>query len=315
MSKSFIHTEKIIRKAKELGFDDLGFSKATYLEKEAKDLEKWLAQGFHGSMKYMENYFDKRLDPRLLVEGAKTVISLSHNYFSDKTQVDNEAPKIAKYAYGKDYHLVLKEKLNVLIDFMKDEIGDIQARAFTDSAPIMERAWAERSGIAWIGKNTLALTKSKGSFYFLAEIICDVEFVYDNPVKNYCGTCTKCIDSCPTQALYDAKKIDASKCISYLTIELKDELLPNEFKNKMNNWMYGCDICQDVCPINARTKPNTEIEFQPKNEILNFTKKDWEELNKETFDVIFKNSAVKRTKFSGLQRNISFIKNNNYENS
>ena len=306
MSKPYLINDKFISKAKELGFQDIGFAKASFLDKEAKDLEKWLSQGFNGNMDYMNNYFDKRLDPRLLVDGAKTVISMSFNYFPSQLQ-NQQSYKIAKYAYGKDYHFVLKDKLNILIDFLKNEIGDINARAFTDSAPIMERTWAEKAGIAWLGKNTLALTKSKGSFFFLAEIICDIEFVYSFPVKNYCGSCTKCIDACPTQALYEPNKLDASKCISYLTIELKDALLPSEFKGKMNNWMYGCDICQDVCPINARSKPNQEPLFNANNEILNYTKKDWEEINTLRFNHIFKNSAVKRTKFQGLIRNIQFI--------
>lgn len=307
MSNPFLLSEKFIVKAKELGFQDIGFAKADFLEKEAKDLEIWLSKGLNGKMDYMSNYFDKRLDPRLLVDGAKTVISLSFNYFPANFQ-NATSPKIAKYAYGNDYHQVLKQKLNLLIDFLKIEVGDLQARAFTDSAPVMERAWAERAGIAWIGKNTLALTKSKGSFYFLAEIICDIEFVYSSPVKNYCGSCTKCIDACPTQALFEPYKMDASKCISYLTIELKDAHIPAEFDNKLNNWMYGCDICQDVCPINARSKPHHENQFNPNQEILNYSKKDWQELAEIQFQQIFKNSAIKRTKFSGLKRNIQFLK-------
>lgn len=307
MSHPFLITEKFIQEAKSLGFDDIGFSKAAFLEKEAQDLEIWLKQGLHGQMKYMENHFDKRLDPRLLVPGAKSVISLSFNYFTDEQQVDRTAPKIAKYAFGKDYHLVLQEKLKLLIAFLEREVGQISARSFTDSAPIMERAWAQKSGIAWLGKNTLSLTKAKGSFYFLAEIICDVEFVYGTAAKNYCGSCTKCIDACPTQALMRPYEIDASKCISYLTIEYKEALLPAQFEGQLQNWMYGCDICQDVCPINARASANKEPAFIPKKEILHYSKKDWDELQELSFKSIFENSAVQRTKFSGLKRNIQFL--------
>ncbi|MEI6311107.1 MAG: tRNA epoxyqueuosine(34) reductase QueG [Bacteroidota bacterium] len=307
MNHPFVISEKFIQKAKTIGFDDIGFSKATFLEKEAIQLEKWLQQGFHGEMKYMENHFDKRLDPRLLVEGAKSVISLSYSYFPEEDVASTMPYKIAKYAYGEDYHIVIKDKLQVLVDYLKQEVGAIHIRAFTDSAPIMERAWAERAGISWIGKNTLALTKTKGSFYFLAEIICDVEFVYSNPVKNYCGTCTKCIDACPTQALYEPYKMDARKCISYLTIELKDEIIPTEFKSKMQNWMYGCDICQDVCPINARAKTHQDDRFTLNPEITSLSQTDWNDLNKEMFDQLFAKSAIKRSKFSGLKRNIEFL--------
>ena len=311
MNHPFIISEKFIQKAKSIGFQDIGFSKATFLEKEAIQLEKWLQQGYHGEMNYMENHFDKRLDPRLLVEGAKSVISLSYNYFPEKDMSTEMPYKIAKYAYGEDYHKVVKDKLQLLIDFLKQEVGDIHVRAFTDSAPIMERTWAERSGIAWIGKNTLALTKSKGSFYFLAEIICDIEFVYTNPVKNYCGTCTKCIDACPTQALYEPYKMDARKCISYATIELKNEIIPTEFKDNMQDWMYGCDICQDVCPINARASAHQEKRFELDPKVSALSIKEWDELDKELFDQLFKKSAIKRTKFSGLKRNIEFLNKKN----
>lgn len=307
MNHPFVISEKIIQKAKSLGFADIGFSKATFLEKEAIQLEKWLQQGLHGEMKYMENHFDKRLDPRLLVEGAKSVISLSYSYFPENDVATTMPYKIAKYAYGEDYHIVIKDKLQVLVDYLKQEVGAIHIRSFTDSAPVLERTWAERAGIAWIGKNTLALTKTKGSFYFLAEIICDVEFVYSDPVKNYCGTCTKCIDACPTQALYEPYKMDARKCISYLTIELKDEIIPAEFKGKIQDWMYGCDICQDVCPINARSKAHQEDRFTINPTIAALSKSDWEDLNKEMFDQLFAKSAIKRTKFSGLKRNIEFL--------
>lgn len=290
-----------------MGFEEIGFSQATFLEDEARKLEAWLKQNHHGEMAYMANHFDLRTDPRLLVPGAKTVISLSYNYFPEENQASNETPKIAKYAYGKDYHKVIKKKLKSLLSFIQEEIGAIDGRAFVDSAPVMERVWAQKSGLGWLGKNTLLLTKNKGSFFFLAELIIDLELIYDGPVKDYCGNCTKCIDACPTNALFAPYQMDASKCISYLTIELKEKI-PNEFKGKMENWMYGCDICQDVCPINARSKPHQEPAFLPKEELLKKDRKEWEEITEEVFEKLFEGSAVKRTKYSGLKRNINFLK-------
>ncbi len=293
-------------KAKSLGFLSCGISQATFLEEEASNLEKWLNDGKHGKMKYMENHFDKRLDPRKLVPGAKSIISLTYNYFNDNFQKDKNAPKISKYAYGSDYHLIIKKKLKILFKELKKNFGDINGRVFVDSAPIMEKPWAAKSGLGWIGKNTNLISQKIGSYYFLAEIIVDLEFEYDTPVTDHCGSCSACIDSCPTGALDIPYEIDASKCISYLTIELRDEI-PSEFKGKMDNWAFGCDVCQDVCPWNRFSQKHNEPLFNPNEELINMETKDWEELTEETFEVIFKNSAVKRTKFKGLKRNISFI--------
>ena len=254
----------------------------------------------------MENHFDMRLDPRKLVPDAKSVISLSYNYFNENLQKVKDAPKISKYAYGNDYHKVIKEKLKILFKELQKEFGDINGRVFIDSAPIMEKAWAAKSGLGWIGKNTNLISQKVGSFYFLAEIIVDLEFEYDTPVTDHCGSCTACIDSCPTGALVKPYEIDASKCISYLTIELKDEI-PSEFNGKMDNWAFGCDVCQDVCPWNRFSRKHNEPLFNPNQEMMKMGKKEWEELTEETFEVIFKNSAVKRTKYKGLKRNISFI--------
>lgn len=298
----------IKNEAKRIGFDDCGFAKATELTDEARYLEQWLNQQKHGEMGYMGNHFEKRIDPRKLVDGAKSVISLTYNYYSEQKQLDPNAPKLAMYAYGKDYHIVVKEKLAQLYQYIQNLVGDISGRVFVDSAPVLEKAWAQKSGVGWVGKNTNLLTKGVGSFYFLAEIICDVELVYDGPVKDYCGNCTKCIDACPTQAIYEPYKLDASKCISYFTIELKSELLPAEVNGKFGNWMYGCDICQEVCPINARAKQNTEPFFQPSEALMSMDKKDWEEITEEVFNQLFKDSSVKRTKYKGLSRNISFLK-------
>ena len=308
MEKSAL-TQLIKRRAKQLGFDACGVSKAEKLDDEARLLEAWLNQNMQGKMSYMANYFDKRTDPCLLVDGAKSVISLSYNYFTDTKQEDAGAPKIAMYALAKtDYHTVVKHRLELLRMFISEQVGEISARCFVDSAPVIERAWAKRSGIGWQGKNTNILTKRSGSFFFLAEIILDVELEYDSPVKDYCGTCTRCIDACPTQAIYEPYKLDASKCISYFTIELKDEILPNEYKGKFENWMFGCDICQQVCPINSQAKKHNEPQFEPDENLLSMTKKDWGELSEETFKNLFSHSAVKRTKFKGLKRNIEFLK-------
>ena len=299
-------TRFLKRKANNLGFLSCGISKAVFLEEEATKLENWLNDGKHGKMKYMENHFDMRLDPRKLVPDAKSVISLSYNYFNENLQKDKEAPKISKYAYGNDYHKVIKEKLKILFKELQKEFGDINGRVFIDSAPIMEKAWAAKSGLGWIGKNTNLISQKVGSFYFLAEIIVDLEFEYDSPVTDHCGSCTACIDSCPTGALVKPYEIDASKCISYLTIELKDEI-PSEFNGKMDNWAFGCDVCQDVCPWNRFSRKHNEPLFNPNQEMMKMGKKEWEELTEETFEVIFKNSAVKRTKYKGLKRNIYFI--------
>jgi epoxyqueuosine reductase len=299
---------EIKNRAKELGFDSCGIARAVRLDEEAKYLENWLNQSKHGTMSYMENYFDKRIDPTLLVEGAKSVISLSFNYYSKKKQFDTTAPKIAMYALGKDYHLVVKERLTLLFDFIKEQVGEINGRTFVDSAPVLERAWAQRAGIGWMGKNTNLLTKRSGSFFFLAEVILDVELMYDSPVKDYCGSCTKCIDACPTQAIYEPYKVDGSKCISYFTIELKDKIIPKEYQGKFDNWMYGCDICQQVCPINSQAEIHNTVEFEPSHELLQMTKENWLELDEPLFKKLFKDSAVKRTKFSGLKRNIEFLK-------
>lgn len=305
--KNYQRSLDIKRQAKQLGFDSCGISKAESLDDEARLLEAWLNQNMHGEMAYMANHFDKRIDPRKLVEGAKSVISLSYNYYNDVKQTEG-APKIAMYALGKDYHDVVRERLEKLFDFIKEKTGEVTGRCFVDSAPVLEKAWAKRSGIGWVGKNTNVLTKRRGSYFFLAEIILDLELEYDSPVKDYCGTCTKCIDACPTQAIYAPYKLDASKCISYFTIELKDEMLPQQYKGKFENWAYGCDICQQVCPINSQSVKHSEPAFEPKPELLNKTKAEWEALNEENFKQLFKGSAVKRTKFKGLKRNIEFLK-------
>ena len=301
------YTNLIKEKALTMGFTSVGISKAAFLEEEAPRLEQWLQKGFQGEMHYLENNFDKRLDPRLLVEGAKSVISLSYNYFPAKEQRDDSF-HIAKYAYGQDYHHVIKKKLQDLMVFIHEEIGEVSGRVFTDSAPVMERAWAQKSGLGWNGKHSLLIQKQHGSFFFLAEMILDLELEYDTPFKkDHCGTCTKCIDACPTAAILPNNTVDGSKCISYFTIELKNEL-PNEVKGKFDDWMFGCDICQDVCPWNRFSKPHHEPLFEPHDDLLSMTKNDWQEITEEVFQKVFKKSAVKRTKFSGLTRNIKFLK-------
>jgi len=289
-----------------LGFSNCGIAKAEFLEEEAPKLEHWLQQGFHGEMQYMENHFDKRLDPRKLVPGAKSVISLQYNYFTSKEPTKGSY-KISKYAFGEDYHFVVKEKLNQLIYFIQEEIGQVDGRAFVDSAPVLERAWAKKSGLGWVGKHSLLITKQKGSFYFLAELILDLELVYDQEFKtDHCGSCTKCIDSCPTQAILPNNTVDGSNCISYFTIELKNEL-PSSLKGKLEDWIFGCDICQNVCPWNRFSTIHNNPKFEPHENLLNMTKNDWEEITEDVFKTIFKKSAVKRTKFIGLVRNIDFI--------
>lgn len=300
------HTSFIKAEAKRLGFDFCGISKAGFLEEEAPHLEKWLKEGKHGQMKYMEAYFDKRLDPQLLVDNAKSVISLLYNYYPDQKQNSN-APKISKYAYGKDYHEVIKDKLHEFLFSLKEKIGNINGRAFVDSAPVLDKAWAKKSGLGWIGKNSNLITKESGSFFFIAELIVDLELDYDGPIKDYCGTCTKCIDACPTEAIVEPYIVDGSKCISYLTIELKENI-PNEFKNKMDNWAFGCDVCQDVCPWNSFSVAHKEPLFNNHSGFLNFSEAEWHDLTEETFHLVFKHSAVKRTKYAGLKRNLKFIK-------
>jgi len=301
------YTALIKAKALELGFMFCGVSKADFLEKEAKELDKWLKNGNHGKMSYMENHFDKRLDPRLLVDDAKSVVSLLLNYYPSEEQ-DLDGPKISKYAYGEDYHFVIKEKLKELLAFIHDEIGEVGGRVFVDSAPVMDKAWAQKSGLGWVGKHTNIIHPKHGSFFFIAELILDLELEPDGPIKDYCGTCTKCIDACPTDAIVQPYVVDGSKCISYLTIELKDEILPSEFQGKMENWAFGCDICQDVCPWNRFSKSHNEMRFNPHENLLKLNKADWEDLSQEVFQELFRKSAVKRTKFEGLKRNIDFLK-------
>ncbi|WP_372974476.1 tRNA epoxyqueuosine(34) reductase QueG [Muriicola sp.] len=299
------HTRRIKEEAKRLGFLSCGISRAEFLEEEAPRLEKWLKQGMQGEMRYMENHFDKRLDPRRLVDGAKSVISLLLNYYPSEEQVP-DTYKISKYAYGQDYHQVIKAKLRELHAFISREIGEVNGRAFVDSAPVLDKVWAARSGLGWIGKHSNLLTQQVGSFYFIAELIIDLELEYDTPVTDHCGSCTACIDACPTEAIIQPYVVDGSKCISYLTIELRDEI-PTSFRGKMDDWAFGCDVCQDVCPWNRFSKPHSEPLFNPHPDLLGMSKKDWEEITEEVFQKVFKGSAVKRTKFKGLKRNISFL--------
>ena len=300
-------TKLVKRKCFDLGFSHVGISKSVFLEKEARRLEEWLSNDFNGKMSYMENHFDKRTDPGKLVDGAKSVISVLFNYHNPKKQLDNDAPKISQYAYGKDYHFVIKNKLKELQLFLTKKFGEINCRGFIDSAPVMDKVWAEKSGLGWIGKHSNLINKEVGSYFFIAELIVDIELEEDIPINDYCGTCTKCIDSCPTEAIVEPYVVDGSKCISYLTIELKDQILPNEFKDKMDNWMFGCDICQDVCPWNRFASVHNEPQFDPHPDLLKLTKKEWEELSEETYQNLFRKSAVKRTKYSGLKRNITFL--------
>lgn len=301
------YSKMIKEEALRLGFMACGIAKADFLNEEAPRLEKWLKNNHHGEMGYMENHFDKRLDPRILVEGAKSVVSLTLNYFTTQNQLDQNAPKISKYAYGADYHTVIKEKLQELMFFIHTNIGEVGGRCFVDSAPVMDKAWAQKSGLGWRGKNSNLISKNAGSFFFLAELIIDLELEYDSPfVADHCGSCTRCIDACPTDAIMQPYVVDGSKCISYLTIELKNEI-PNEFRGKMENWMFGCDICQDVCPWNRFAVPHQEEAFTPAHELLDLKKADLIEITDEVFKQVFKGSAVKRTKFKGLKRNIDFL--------
>ena len=300
------NAQLIKTEAKRLGFLSCGFSKAEFLEDEAPRLEQWLNKNMHGEMQYMENHFDKRLDPRLLVDGAKSVISLLLNYYPQETQSENTY-KVSKYAYGQDYHHVIKSKLRQLQEFISEEIGEVNGRAFVDSAPVLDKAWAAKSGLGWMGKHSNLLTQQIGSFYFIAELIVDLELEYDSPVTDHCGSCTACIDACPTEAIVEPYVVDGSKCISYFTIELKNEI-PTSVKDKFDDWIFGCDVCQDVCPWNRFSKAHREPLFNPHPELLAMTKKDWEEITEDVFKKIFKKSAVKRTKYSGLERNIKFLK-------
>lgn len=304
------HTLYIKQEAARLGFSFCGISKAEFLKDEAPRVEEWLKRNYQGKMSYLENYFDKRLDPTLLVPGAKSVVSLLYNYYPKKDLAKEGEYKIAKYAYGEDYHTVVKDKLRTLLDLLQEQIGEIHGRAFVDSAPVMERAWAQRSGLGWVGKNSLLLNREMGSFFFIAELVIDVELEYDQPIKDYCGTCTACMDACPTDAITEPYVVDGSKCISYFTIELK-EAIPAEVKGKFENWIFGCDICQDVCPWNSFSKPHSEERFSPNPTIETMSKHDWTEITDSVFQQVFDKSAVKRTKFSGLKRNISFIHQQN----
>lgn len=301
------NTKLIKDKAKELGFFFCGISKADFLKEEAPRLEKWLKEERNGKMDYMQNHFDMRLDPRLLVDNAKSVVSLLLNYYTDEKQEDIDAPKISQYAFGEDYHFVIKNKLKEFFSYIQEEIGEVGGRVFVDSAPVMDKAWAQKSGLGWVGKHSNLVNPKKGSFFFIAELILDLELTADGPMKDYCGSCTRCIDACPTDAIIEPYVVDGSKCISYLTIELKEQLIPNEFKGKLENWMFGCDICQDVCPWNRFSSPHKEPKFNPHDQLLKMSKADWEDISEDIFRELFKNSAVKRAKYSGLVRNIKFL--------
>lgn len=305
MSSKEKHTQLIKAEAKRLGFLSCGISKAQFLEQEAPRLEKWLNAQRHGQMAYMANHFDKRLDPTKLVDGAKSVISLLLNYYPEEKQ-RTDTYKISKYAYGQDYHFVIKDKLKSLLRFIQEEIGEVAGRAFVDSAPVLDKAWAAKSGLGWIGKNSNLITQKVGSFYFIAELIVDIDLMYDAPTTDHCGSCTACIDACPTKAIIEPYVVDGSKCISYLTIELK-ESIPSEFQGSMDNWMFGCDVCQDVCPWNRFATAHNEPAFKPNEKLLTHSKKEWKELTQDVFQEVFRKSAVKRTKYQGLLRNIKFL--------
>jgi len=302
------NTQLIKAEAMRLGFSHVGISEAGFLEKEAPRLEQWLTNNRHGQMSYMERYFDKRLDPRLLVDGAKSVISLLLNYYPEKEQPAG-VPKISSYAYGKDYHIVIKDKLKLLMTFINENIGEVNGRAFTDSAPVLDRAWAAKSGLGWVGKNSNLINPKAGSFFFIAELIVDMELFPDAPMGDYCGTCTRCIDACPTDAIIQPYVVDGSKCISYFTIELKDQI-PSSVKGQFGDWAFGCDICQEVCPWNRFSKPTTESEFTPGDEILSWNTNEWMEITEDVFKKVFKDSPLKRTGFAGMKRNLDFLKKN-----
>lgn len=300
------YSQFIKSEAQRLGFLSCGISKVEFLEEEAPRLEKWLSENRNGKMQYMENHFDKRLNPALLVDGAKSVVSLLLNYYPEKTQ-RQDSFKISKYAYGQDYHHLIKEKLKELLHSIQENIGEVGGRVFVDSAPVLDKAWAQKSGLGWVGKNTNLISKKVGSFFFVAELILDIELEYDNPtMTDHCGSCTRCIDACPTQAIISPYVVDGSKCISYYTIELKENI-PQEVKGKFDDWVFGCDVCQDVCPWNRFSVPHSESVLNPKEEILSFSKQDWIDITEETFSKVFQKSAVKRTKFEGFKRNIEFV--------
>jgi epoxyqueuosine reductase len=301
------HSRLVKQMAVQYGFDYCGIARAVPLDEDARRLENWLNQGMHGSMQYMENYFDLRIDPSRLVPGARSVITLLKNYYP--SEVPEQELKISKYAYGKDYHEVIRPRLRSMISELQDKIGQFNGRGFVDSAPVLERAWAQKTGLGWIGKNANLITRQSGSFFFIATLITDLDLDYDDPLaKDYCGSCTKCIDACPTEAILPGKVINGSKCISYFTIELKDEIIPSDMKGKFSNWMFGCDICQDVCPWNRFSHSHNEEAFSPFPEILNLTTKEWEELSEEMFKKLFKLSPLSRSKHKGIQRNIRFLK-------
>ena len=301
------HTQKLKELLLQEGFDGIAIAKAEFMEPEARQLEAWLNKGYNGGMQYMENHFDLRTDPRKLVPKARSVVSLLYNYYTEAEQVDPEAPKISMYALGKDYHHVIRKKLKRVLTAFKESVGEVAGRAFVDSAPVLERDWARRSGLGWVGKHTLLIHPRKGSYFFLAELILDIELDYDLPIKDHCGTCTRCIDACPTEAISpQGYLMDGSKCISYLTIELK-ESIPEAFEGHMSNYMYGCDICQQVCPWNRFSQPHNEPDFEASKALLNRSKQEWIELTEEVFEGLFKGSAVKRTKYQGLRRNIDFL--------
>jgi epoxyqueuosine reductase len=301
------HTAFIREQALALGFSYCGMARAQYLDEDARRLEAWLHQGMHGKMSYMENHFDLRVDPARLVPGARSVITLLMNYYPEAEQQE-EAPKISKYAYGQDYHEVIRAKLNLLLHSLRLQVGEVQGRGFVDSAPVLERTWAQKSGLGWIGKNGMLINRQSGSFYFIATLITDLELAYDEPLaKDFCGSCTRCIDHCPTEAILPNKVVDGSKCISYFTIELKDALLPEGLQDKFHNWLFGCDVCQDVCPWNRFSKPTQEAGFRPIPEILNLSTSQWEEMSEEAFREIFRHSPIKRTRYKGIRRNLQFI--------
>lgn len=303
------HTITIKHTAAQLGFDYCGIAKAVKLDDDAYRLEAWLNKGMQGNMTYMENYFDLRIDPQKLVPGAKSVITVMQNYYPETEQKETGIPRISKYAYGQDYHEVIREKLKAMLTILQERVGEIHGRGFVDSAPVLERSWALRSGLGWIGKNGNLINKQSGSFYFIATFITDLELAYDEPfAKDFCGTCTRCIDACPTEAILPGKIVDGSKCISYFTIELKELMIPGDLKGKFDNWMFGCDTCQDVCPWNRFSKPTKEKKFDPLPEVLNFTTREWEALSEETFKELFKKSPLKRAKYPGIMRNLNFIK-------
>jgi epoxyqueuosine reductase len=301
------NTQSVKSLAAGLGFDHCGIAAAVRLDEDARRLEKWLQKGMHGTMQYMENNFDLRIDPSKLVPGAKSVITLLKNYYPSQQQ-NADAPKISKYAYGSDYHDVIRHSLKQLLLGIKEQVGEVNGRGFVDSAPVLERSWAQKTGLGWIGKNGNLINKQSGSFFFIATLITDLPLLNDDAyAKDYCGTCTRCIDACPTEAILPGKVVDGSRCISYFTIELKEMLLPAGMQGKFDNWLFGCDVCQDVCPWNRFAKATTDTAFTPIREILNFTTSNWEALTEESFKKIFARSPIKRSKFDGIKRNLKFL--------